>query len=283
MQITRHARAKINLSLHVTGRRGDGYHLLDSVIVFTRWSDDIVFEPSRTGGLSLLVAGDQGRTLFGDLLTAERGAPNLVVRAAYAMADAAQRPLNGTITLHKNIPIGAGLGGGSADAAAVMHLLNDLWDRPLSMDELCAIGLTLGAELPVCLREQATRVQGVGDILTPITDIPPFFMVIAWPDQSLLTADVFAAYRKMGTNFDAALSNAAVSDATQAHNSLTAAAISLCPAIQQILDMMTRQNGCTLARMSGSGSACFGIFDTMDQAEKAAGQFKNAVVTQTGA
>lgn len=274
MRITKLAPAKLNLDLYVTGRRADGYHLLDSIMTFTQWGDQLVIEPSEQ--LSLAVSGPQSHILTGELLSTERNSPNLVIKAVYAMADAVGRGPNVQIHLEKNIPSGAGLGGGSSDAAATMHALNELWGHALSLDELCTIGLQFGAEIPVCLRGQPTRVQGIGEVMTSV-DIPQMNIVIAWPDQPLMTADVFQAFKNKNCDFDDVPKDR--DDFKNGKNSLTQAAISLCPDIKDIIDQMANMDGCEVTRMTGAGSACFGIFKTNVQAEKAVTLFENSIWT----
>ena len=170
------APAKVNLALHVTGRRADGYHLLDSLVVFPRLGDLVEAEPAA--GLSLAIDGPFARDLGA-------GADNLVLRAALAM----QRPGTGAaLRLVKSLPIAAGIGGGSSDAAATLRLLARLWQMPLPDT---ATLLRLGADLPVCLAGRPCRMTGIGETLTPLT-LPPFWLVLANPGVPLATAAVFS-------------------------------------------------------------------------------------------
>ena len=269
------APAKINLNLNIVGQRKDGYHLLDSVIVFTDWGDDIAIKFASE--FRLTADGPYFNIFTAELLSTNRGAPNLIVRAVYLMADKAGRKPDIHVHVTKNIPTGAGLGGGSSDAAAVMHALNKLWNMDLSLDELCAMGLKLGAELPVCLYGRAARVTGIGDIITPV-DIESLHMLVTWPDTGLLTKDVFAVYRRHcgeGRNDDF------MEWLQSANNDLAPAAIELCPDIGELLSELSKSDGCISAQMSGSGSACFGIFDDETKAIATAKKFKNKVVTKT--
>lgn len=269
--LSRLAPAKININLHITGRRDDGYHFLDSIMGFVDWGDHIILAPATRP--ALIVTGPQKHIFDDDLLSVEQSSPNLVIRALYAMADTVNQSPDFCITLDKHIPAGAGLGGGSSDAAAVMHLLNTYWGSPLSLDDLCAIGLGLGAELPVCLNGQSARVQGIGDVITSCS-IPTYPLVIVWPDTPLNTGDVFKVYAAS----DAVLSN--VIDINQPfanRNDLTDAATILCPDIPAIIETLRAQDGCRFAGMSGSGSACFGIFETIAQAHQATQIFDNAI------
>ena len=256
------APAKINLNLSIAGRRDDGYHLLQSDMAFAHWGDEITITPSDE--FSLTADGAYAHIFTDDLLSTNRGAPNLIVRAVYAMADRANKNPDFHIHVTKNIPAGAGLGGGSSNAAMVMQALNKYWKLGLSMDELCTMGLKLGAELPGCLHARPCRVSGIGDVIDPI-NIAPMHLLITWPDTSLLTKDVFGAYE--GTAHEA--------------NDLTDAAISLCPEIGGLIAQLGACDGCKNASMSGSGSACFGVFENIGQAETAKSKFKNAIVTTT--
>jgi len=258
------APAKINLALKITGKNDDGYHLLDSAIVFTEWGDEITI--TQSDEFRLTAEGAYSNIFTASLLSTDRGAPNLIVRAVYALIN--NRTIVPQVHVHVNkvIPSGAGLGGGSADAASVMCALNDYWEMDLSIDELCAIGLTIGAELPVCIRGHSARVTGIGDKVDA-TDIAQHTLLIVWPDQPLMTKDVFAKYDP---------SHNEIWD-----NDLTPAAISLCPEIEDIITQLRLSNGCQSASMTGSGSACFGIFETMDLAKAASKNFKNCVTTRT--
>jgi 4-diphosphocytidyl-2-C-methyl-D-erythritol kinase len=266
------APAKINLNLNITGRRDDGYHTLDSIMTFTQWADEITITPSDR--LQFAVDGPYASIFTPELLSVERDSPNLIIRALWMMADTVKKEPNFKIQLTKNIPAGAGLGGGSSDAAVIMKALNKYWNMALSMDELCAMGLALGAELPVCLHGTSARVTGIGDIIEPV-NIPPQHILITWPDHELSTIEVFTHYRQSGlpfTQFDG--------DWQSSQNDLTGASIELCPHIGELLSILMDCDGCKIARMGGSGSSCFGIFETAEQAQRALKCFTNGIVTQ---
>ena len=265
------APAKINLNLNITGRRDDGYHTLDSIMVFTRWGDEITITPAND--LKFTVDGEYADIFTPELLSVERDSPNLIIRALWIMADKAKKEPHFHIHLTKNIPAGAGLGGGSSDAAMIMRALNNHWDMGLSMDNLCIMGLTLGAELPVCLHGKPAHVRGIGDIITPI-DIEPLYILIVWLNHELSTIEMFKHYHQSElpfTQFN--------SDWQSSQNDLTGSAIQLCPNIGDLLSALMDCDGCIIARMSGSGSACFGIFKTAEQSEKASQNFKNSIST----
>jgi 4-diphosphocytidyl-2-C-methyl-D-erythritol kinase len=267
------APAKINLNLNITGRRDDGYHTLDSIMVFTRWGDEITITP--TDELTFTVDGPYASIFTSALLSVERDSSNLIIRALWVMADKAQQEPRFHIHLTKNIPAGAGLGGGSSDATTIMHALNNHWDMGLSMDELCTIGLALGAELPVCLHGTSARVTGIGDVITPI-DIDPLHILIVWPDHELSTIEMFKHYQQSKLPFTQFNGNWQSSQ-----NDMTGSAIELCPDIGELLSTLIDCDGCVIARMSGSGSACFGVFKTVEQAQRAQSQFKNTISATT--
>ena len=244
------APAKVNLALHVTGRRPDGLHLLDSLVVFPRLGDRLEAEPAA--GLSLAIDGPFAR----DLGT---GADNLVLRAALLM----RAPGRGAaLRLTKSLPVASGIGGGSADAAAALRLLARLWQAPLPAPDAV---LALGADVPVCLAGRACRMTGVGERLAPL-DLPPFWVVLANPGVPVATAAVFARLARRanpGLPEPPAFAGAsAFFDWLAARrNDLEATAAALAPAVTDTLAALAAQPDCRLARLSGSGATCFGLFD----------------------
>lgn len=259
------APAKVNLALHVTGRRADGYHLLDSLVVFPRIGDRLEAEPAA--GLSLSVAGP----FAGALGT---GADNLVLRAAETLRPPGQ---GAALRLVKTLPVAAGIGGGSADAAAALRLLARLWGVALPPPERV---LALGADVPVCLAGSSARMRGIGGDLAAVT-LPPFWIVLANPGVPVATGPVFAGL--------AARDNAPMTDAPPfadaaalfdwlgaQRNDLEAPARALAPLIGTVIDALATQPGCALARMSGSGATVFGLFDAEAPALAAAGAIRVA-------
>jgi len=250
------APAKVNLFLHVTGKRPDGYHLLDSLAVFAGIADRIAVAPAED--LSLTIIGP-----FAPSLAAE--ADNLTLRAARALAaEAGVRP-TGALLLDKQIPVASGVGGGSADAAATLRLLCRVWGLNPTDAVLGRIAGRLGADVPVCLRNRPMRMRGVGEVLTPAPALPPCGMVLVNPGIPLATVSVFRA-RLGGFSRDAELPGSwstvdemAISLSGMA-NDLEAPAIGLVPAIGEVLRAIAASRGCLLARMSGSGATCFGLF-----------------------
>lgn len=260
------APAKINLYLHVVGRRSDGYHLLDSLVAFAGIGDTIEAEPGATLGLSIdgPFAHDLGS-----------GEDNLVLRAAHALAAASGRPATARLRLTKRLPVASGIGGGSADAAATLIALARLWRLDLDRDALAAIGLALGADVPVCVFGRSAFFAGIGEIVTPAPALPPAWLVLANPGIALPTPQVFKA-RSGGFSgpgrFEAAPADAAaLAFVLKARgNDLTAAAVHLAPEIGAVLAELEALPGALLARMSGSGATCFALFADEREAQAAA-------------
>jgi 4-diphosphocytidyl-2-C-methyl-D-erythritol kinase len=255
---TRFAPAKVNLFLHVTARREDGYHLLDSLAVFPAIGDQISAVAGRE--LSLSISGR-----FGEALRAEPD--NLLLRAAQALRPGAGAALH----LEKNLPVASGIGGGSADAAAALHVLSELWGVDASLPE---IALALGADVPVCLASRPARMGGIGEVLSPAPRLPRFGMVLVNPGIAVPTPAVFRA-RQGGFTPPAALPDAWADaaamalDLAQTGNDLQAPAIGLQPVIGTVLGALGRLPGTLLARMSGSGATCFAIFASPEEASAA--------------
>jgi 4-diphosphocytidyl-2-C-methyl-D-erythritol kinase len=254
------APAKVNLFLHVTGKRADGYHLLDSLAVFPAVGDFLAVEPDDS--LSLKITGP-----FGAVLAADRD--NLVLRAARLLkADGGAK-----LTLEKNLPVASGIGGGSADAAAALRLLSHHWGVEAPLDELA---LALGADVPVCLASVPARMSGIGDLLLPAPRLPVFGILLCNPGVAVSTAEVFRARAEKTFSPPAELPESWPSAAAMAAalagmgNDLEAPAIALAPVIGDLLAALRRLPGCLLARMSGSGATCFALFDTADAAAEAA-------------
>ena len=261
------APAKINLFLHVTGRRADGYHLLDSLVVFAAAADRLRAAPSDT--LSLSIDGPFAAGLGAD-------DDNLVLRAARALAAHTHpTPAGAALSLHKALPVASGIGGGSADAAAALRLLAALWRSDADAKRLAAIALGLGADVPVCLASRPARMGGVGEQLAPAPAIPELGMVLINPGLPLPTAAVFAA-RDASFTPPAVLppawptAAAMAADLRHTTNDLEPAAIRLCPPIAEVLAALTASPGSHLARMSGSGATCFALYDTPAAAKAAA-------------
>ena len=265
------APAKLNLYLHVTGRRDDGYHLLDSLVVFAAVGDGVDVAPADD--LSLAVTGRFAAAL-GDTASDD----NLVMRAARLLHQEAGlgTDCGATMRLEKRLPVAAGLGGGSADAAAVLHGLCALWDISPSDDDLARLAISLGADLPACLARRPVFVGGIGENLDPAPALPAMHVALVNPGVVLSTASVFAALGSHSAARDGRFAEAPGDAAGLAAlmaartNDLEGAAVALCPAVFDVLAALNRQPGCLLARMSGSGATCFGLFDTAAAAAAAA-------------
>ncbi len=266
--ITVAAPAKITLYLHLLRRQADAYHLIDGLIVFAALADRLVLRPAS--GLSLAVDGR-----FAGALDAEPD--NLVLRAARALAPAR----GAAITLTKRLPVAAGLGGGSSDAAAALIGLNQLWGLDRSAGDLARIGATLGADVPACLFGQPCFVSGIGEVIEPAPSPPAAGLVLVNPGVALSTAAVYRAWRPP---FSAAarFANMPADAAALAEllavrrNDLAAVAAALVPEIGAVLRALAADADCLLARLCGSGATCFGLFPPGDHAAAAAERLRQA-------
>ncbi len=243
------AYAKINLALHVRARRADGYHALETLFAFAQHGDILTAQPGET--LSLSITGP-----FADGLSA--GDDNLVLRAGHALRARFGVQSGAHLTLEKRLPIAAGIGGGSADAAAALRLLSRLWD---CHDEaaLLEIAAALGADVPACLAARTVRGEGVGDALTPVNseDLAGMALLLVNPRIACPTGPVFKAWD--GVDRGALMAGDPLAVALAARNDLAAPAMGLVPEIRTILDAL--QNAApVLARMSGSGATCFALY-----------------------
>ncbi len=251
------APAKVNLSLHVTGQRADGYHLLDSLVMFADLGDRITLREADTPSFS--VTGPMAAGV-------PEGANNLVVRVAKLF------DLPVAITLSKHLPTAAGLGGGSSDAAATALAMCELLGQRDLPEEL----LMLGSDIRVCLMRQTARMQGIGAQVTPLPGLPPLYAVLANPGVVMTTPEVFSAVENkknpaMPTRLPKLKSSAAFIKwlATQ-RNDLEEPAIKIQPVIAETLTALAALPGTDLVRMSGSGATCFALFSTYDAAVRAA-------------
>jgi len=265
--LRRAAWAKINLTLHITGRRPDGLHELESLIVFAGVGDALTIAPAED--LTLTMSGP-----FAPAIAAEDGAENLVLRAARALQTRLGIAGGAHIHLDKRLPVAAGIGGGSADAAAALTALADLWGCE---DAFAAADLApgLGADVPVCLAGGPSFVTGIGERIVAVPDLPPAWLVLANPGQPLATGAVFAA--RTGPFSPPQPWTGSVADAVALaarlvgfRNDLEPAARGLLPEIGDVLQVLSASEGCLLARMSGSGATCFGLYTAAAPARAAA-------------
>jgi len=258
--------AKINLTLQVTGRRADGYHELESLVVFADVGDVLTIGPAET--ISLTLDGP----FAGPLLNEH---DNLVLRAAEALGKRAGVKSGAAITLTKNLPVASGIGGGSADAAAALRGLSRLWQLDLAATELTEIALSLGADVPVCLRGEPVIMSGIGEELQPLPASPPLWLLLVNPGVAVATSAVFGS---LAGNFSEVkeprlppIGLAAFVDWVAARgNDLQAPACRLAPAVTEVLTALDETQDCLLARMSGSGATCFGLFAERETAQMAA-------------
>jgi 4-diphosphocytidyl-2-C-methyl-D-erythritol kinase len=269
--VKRFAPAKINLFLHVGDRRTDGYHDLLSLVVFADCGDMIRVTPRK--GAALEVTGPASAGL-------DASPSNLVLLAEAALRQWAEA--NGheappvSIHLDKHLPLASGVGGGSADAAATLHALAEHWSLPIALDDLLAVGRAIGADVPVCLRGMPTLVSGDGDRLAPVPDLPGFALVLVNPRVEVPTAKVFGnldvrtgAYpQPFPAQMDSLRGFVAWLDRTS--NDLASPAKQIAPQVMHVEHALTASTGCLLARMSGSGATCFGIYPTIEAANTAA-------------
>jgi 4-diphosphocytidyl-2-C-methyl-D-erythritol kinase len=263
--LTVFAPAKINLYLHVGDRRADGFHDLESVVVFADVGDSLSFAPAD--GLSLHLDGPFGSGLQSD--------DNLVLKASRAFAERTGQPANARITLTKNLPIASGIGGGSADAAATLRGLAEIYPGAATAQQLAAIAADVGSDVSACLVSKPLLMRGRGEDITPLPRFPALPAVLINPGVAVGTADVFRGL-KTRTGADAAKpidtsSAAALLRAlrTTTTNDLEPPARAVAPVIGDVLDELRRMPGIQLARMSGSGATCFGIFESAFEAELA--------------
>jgi len=268
--LTDFAPAKVNLTLRVLGRRPDGYHELESLVVFAEAGDRLTLSPDEE--LSLAVDGPTAAAAGSD-------ESNLVLRAARALAARVPGLRVGRFTLDKLLPVAAGLGGGSSDAAAALRLLaraNALApDDPRVIDAARVVG----ADVPVCLDPRARIMRGIGERLSPPLALDPLAAVLVNPGVAVATRDVFVALNAGPAAADGGVAedvSLSAVDALIVHgvNDLQAPAIALQPVIADVLAALSACGGCRLARMSGSGATCFALYESQDAASAAAAALK---------
>lgn len=267
------APAKINLALHVTGRREDGYHELESLVVFAGVADEISARPAAADVLQV----------SGPFATqAGSGDANLVLRAVRAFRARWPELVAGglEVQLVKNLPVAAGLGGGSADAAAMLRLMTMMGEADIPFAELSALALTLGADVPSCLLSRPCEVRGIGEIVHPLRDFPALHLVLVNQLVPVVTADVFRRLQSRRNPPMPALPQPLTRPAQLAlwlegtRNDLEPPALALVPGIGKLRDALGDHEGCILARMSGSGGTVFGLFGSEAQAHQAAHELR---------
>ena len=266
---------KINLALHVVGERNDGYHLLDSLVCFSFEGDVLSYKTAKTNSFSIV--GSQSVALPADANNLVSRARDVFVKKFPLKAEPCQ------LILEKNLPVASGIGGGSGDAAGVFALLKQQWQIEASDQELFELGLTLGADVPMCLsaflNRQSIRVSGIGEKLQPV-DCCRIPMVLVNHGQAISTPEIFKLLGNkkslpLDINF-AKLANlhSLVNELKKTHNDLYECACLLAPELDDVLEIFD-ENGALLSRMSGSGATCFGIYENIKRAEEAASKIKS--------
>jgi 4-diphosphocytidyl-2-C-methyl-D-erythritol kinase len=274
------APAKLNLYLHITGRRADGYHVLESLVAFTQSGDALSAVPAAA--LALAVEGP-----FAAVLGETPEDDNLVLKAARGLAGWARAQgcavPGAALRLTKNLPVASGIGGGSADAAAALRVLSRLWALPITADAMARLAQGLGADVPACLAGRAALMEGIGERLAPVPPLPAVPVLLVNPGVALPTPAVYRAFRERhaiepgprpkptGPWRDAPALAAAL---TQTRNDLEAPAVDCCPPIAAVLKALAP--GALLARMSGSGATCFALYAEAAAAEAAAARIRKA-------
>ena len=269
-ELTELAPAKVNLTLHVLGRRTDGYHEIESLVAFAGIGDRLTFRPG--GGLELHVQGPTGAA-------AGAAADNLVLKAAHALAARMEGLRLGSFALDKKLPVAAGLGGGSSDAAAALRLLARANGLNLHDDHVRAAAQATGADVPVCLEPKARMMRGIGEILSDPMALPELPALLVNPGVAVPTKDVFAALAAPTLTGPPEPDEFIAIDTDGAslvpllagrRNDLQTPAIKMQPVIADVLRALERSANCLLARMSGSGATCFGLFGSAAGVEEAA-------------
>ena len=261
------APAKINLALHVTGRRGDGYHLIESLAVFTRFGDRLQVSAAEEDGLTV-----SGRYAAGVPVDGR----NLIAMARDALRKAAgsRNAFPVAIALEKNLPVASGIGGGSSDAAATLRLLARIWGLDIDAAELAEIALSLGADVPMCLAAQPLMARGIGENVEPLPAVPSLGLVLVNPGVPVSTPQVFSALRRRENEplpaLPARIDFHSLRNWLEAtRNDLEAPAREIQPAVADALRALKRADA-GFARMSGSGATCFGLYETGNVAKRAA-------------
>ena len=278
--VTERASAKINLNLHVTGRRRDGFHMLESLVAFAGIADVLTF--SHAGQFTLSLSGPFAKDLEGV------GA-NLVLEAAQALSDGFSDLLPGAdINLQKNLPLASGIGGGSTDAAATLRGLLNLNKTQISPAAVVQVAASLGADVPVCLLSQAAFISGTGTLVEPMkAALPELYVALVNPGIQVSTSDIFNALGMKPGSAEHITEPIAgpkpfldaqemVSYLKETRNDLEPIAAQMVREIDDVLEILFAQSACLLARMSGSGATCFGLFETQDDAASAAQNIKSA-------
>jgi 4-diphosphocytidyl-2-C-methyl-D-erythritol kinase len=266
-----HAPAKINLCLHVGARRTDGFHELESLVAFTEFGDELGFVLGRFNALSMSIHGPFADSLSGN-------GDNLILKAARLLAETVSVTPRVQIALNKCIPVASGVGGGSADAAAALRGLAQLWNVRLPAVRMLDIAAAIGSDVPVCLGSEVAWMEGRGERVRPLPKLPPTAMVLVNPNVQVSTADVFRRLdKRRGTGSSAPAASFADTASLARYlettsNDLEAPAIQIAPVIGEVLEELKRLPGVLFARMSGSGATCFALMENSKSADAGAGR-----------
>ena len=259
--LTTLARAKINLTLHVGAAQNDGYHPLHSLVLFADIGDELSASAARE--FSLKIDGPFANGL-------SSGPDNFVLKSANKLAKTKSNLGKLAYKLTKNLPIASGIGGGSADAAAAVNLLLS------ENDETTNVLLEIGADVPVCYLSRTCIMEGIGEELTPLPGLGQVAAILVNPGVAVSTGAIFQSFDKGGTSSEFALPSGTLLEMARAgRNDLQDTAIGITPVIQTVLDEIEAQQNCQLARMSGSGATCFGLFETLEDAQNASAVIKS--------
>ncbi|HYD17679.1 MAG TPA: 4-(cytidine 5'-diphospho)-2-C-methyl-D-erythritol kinase [Patescibacteria group bacterium] len=267
---TLQAPAKLNLFLHITGKRADGFHLLQSVMVFVDVGDRLEFAPHDT--LFLDVDGP----FAADMPPAN---DNLIYRAAQLLAQEYRTHMRGAVRLTKNLPVASGIAGGSSDSAAGLRGFARLWGLPDEHDRLMRLAQNLGADVPACFIGKPVWAEGIGEKMMRLPEMPQMHFVLANPMVPTPTPEVFKRYRE---RFSPPIQFSGrrktmhewIADLKIYRNDLTEAAMQVTPAIRDVLQALEHTPNCRLARLSGSGATCFGMYDSAEAAMAAVNKLK---------
>lgn len=260
--VVSNAPAKINLALHVVGQREDGYHLLESVVCFVEIGDEILIQTNAAKiDFSLFIKGPFSAELNSSLLDDK---DNLVLRAAHFAASKNDVMIGKKITLTKNLPISSGIGGGSADAAATIRAIAQMSGTDISQDMIAA-SANLGADVPMCLHSKPLIARGIGDEIELLTDFPTFHLLLVNPNVAVSTPQIFKTLTSKNNSLLSALPENKnwVEYLSAQRNDLEKPAIEAEPVIANVINTI-KANGALLARLSGSGATCFGIFENAE-------------------
>ena len=268
MELSEFAPAKINLALHVVGRNNQGYHKLESLVVFANIGDKITIKQSEKDQLKITGQFASSLNISND---------NLIIKALeiYRKNWTNNIPKGLEITLEKNLPIASGIGGGSADCAAMFRLLNQISDKKIPSLELEKLALTLGADIPICINSKPAIMKNIGEIIEPINIFPNAYIVLINPMQKISTKDIFNSLRTPNNStlpdYTQTFTNLEILKIwlKQTRNDLTAPAIKQAPIIKQIIDEFQANKNCLFTSMSGSGATVFALFTCLNDAKAA--------------